>query len=114
MSSTSASMFERILAIGTLRLLLMASAIVFAFMVPVANLPDYSDNWNLFFNGVVPATAPLIFIVQMLDILMANVWKDGETEERIAHLNFVIRAHLITAGILFASFMWIFLPVLMP
>lgn len=114
MSYTFVSMFDRIKGMGALRLMLMATALVFAMLMPMAHLPDYSDEWNLVFNGVIPATSPLIVIVQMLDMLMAQVWKSEETEARIAELNFVIKAHLITGGILLASFLSVFLQVLAP
>ena len=114
MSFTSGSMFEKIRSIGALRLMLMGTALAFAAMMPMAHLPNYSGDWSLLFNGVVPAMAPLLVIVQLMDITMANVWKDEDEPEEVARLDFVIRSHLITGGILLAAFMTIFLQVLLP
>ncbi len=105
-------MIERLKTIGILRNLLHATAVMFIILMPFARAPGYTDDWNLFFAGVLPATAPILIILMMLDTMMCQVWKDGETPERVAQLNFTIKAHLVFAGALLVAFLSIFLPIL--
>ena len=107
-------MINKITNMGFLRNLLQGTALIAALLMPMANLPGYTNDWNLFFGGVLPAVAPLLIIVLMLDVMMSKVWKDGASDERTAELNFIIRAHCVVALILGVSFLTIFLPVLVP
>ncbi len=106
------NLLEKLKSIGLLRNLLHGVAVIFIILMPFANAPGYTSEWNLFFAGVLPATAPIIMIVMMLDVMMCQVRKDGETPERIEHLNFIIKTHLIVALILLIAFLSIFLPIL--
>ena len=103
-------MFNKIKEMGFLRNMLHCTAIVFAFLMPFARDPQYSDSWNLFFSGILPAVAPIIVIVIGLDLMMSKIWKSEATEDRIEHLNSIIRAHLIVGGALLASWLLVFLP----
>ena len=105
-------MLDKLKSIGFLRNLLHALAVVFIILMPMASFPDYNDQWDLFFGGVLPATAPIIIILIMLDVMMSMIWKDGASPERTEQLNFIIKAHLIVALALLLSFLTIFLPVL--
>jgi hypothetical protein len=103
-------MFNKIREMGALRNMLHATAIIFTLLMPFANSPQYSDTWNLFFRGILPATAPIIVIVIGLDLMMSKIWKSEASPERVQHLNSIIRAHLIIGGALLASWLLIFLP----
>jgi hypothetical protein len=105
-------MLDKLKSIGLLRNLLHGTAVVFIILIPMASLPDYSDQWNLFFSGVLPATAPIIIILIMMDVMMTQIWKDGASPERTQELNFIIKAHLVVALALLLSFLTIFLPTL--
>ena len=105
-------MFNKIKRMGILRNMLHCTAIVFAFLMPFARDPQYSDSWNLFFSDILPATAPIIVIVIGLDLMMSRLWKSEASQVRIEHLNSIIRAHLIVGGVLLASWLLVFLPVL--
>jgi hypothetical protein len=105
-------MIKTILAMGALRNLLHLLAISFTLLMPFADNPGYAGGWNLFFSGILPATAPIIVIVIGLDIMMSQVWKSEATEERIQALGNIITMHLIIGGILLASWLVVFLPVL--
>ena len=107
-------MLQLFRSMGPLRNGLQITAIVFALLMPFANAPTYSDTWDLIMGGVLPATAPIIVIVLMLDVMMSQVWKDGADEARVAQLNLIIKAHCAAAALLLASFLTIFLPVLAP
>jgi hypothetical protein len=105
-------MFNKIREMGVLRNMLHGTAIVFVLLMPFAHSPQYTDSWNLFFSGILPATAPIIVIVIGLDLMMSRIWKSEASPERIEHLNSIIRAHLIVGGALLASWLLVFLPVL--
>lgn len=106
-------MFNKIREMGLLRNMLHCVAIVFAVLMPFARSPQYSDSWNFFFSGILPATAPIIVIVIGLDLMMSRIWKSEASPERIEHLNSIIRAHLIVGGALLASWLLVFLPILL-
>ena len=105
-------MFNQIREMGILRNMLHCTAIVFALLMPFARDPQYSDSWNLFFGGILPATGPIIVIIIGLDLMMSKIWKAEASPERIEHLNGIIRAHLIVGGALLASWLLVFFPVL--
>jgi len=66
------------------------------------------------FPGVLPACAPIVIIVIMLDVMMSQVWKSDASIERIAEFNVIIRVHCVVAGLLLISFLTVILPVLAP
>ena len=105
-------MIKNILAMGPLRNLLHLTALVFTLLMPFAGGPGYSGGWNLFFSGILPATAPIIVIIIGLDIMMSHIWKSGATMSRIQALSNIITMHLIVGGILLLSWLYVFLPVL--
>ena len=105
-------MLEKLKSIGLLRNGLHGLALVFIILMPMASFPGYNDQWDLFFGGVLPATAPIIIILIMLDVMMSQIWKDGATQERLDHLNFIIKTHLVVALALLLAFLSIFLPVM--
>ncbi len=105
-------MLKKFRSMGPMRNALQVTAVIFAVLMPFANAPTYSDTWDLFFGGVLPATAPIIIIVLMLDVMMSQIWKDGADEARIAQLSLIIKSHCAAALLLLASFLTIFLPVL--
>ena len=106
-------MSEKILAMGPLRNALHAVALVFTLLMPFARGPDYTDTWNLFFSGILPATAPIIVILIGLDTMMSSLWRSEAEPERAAVLTSIIRAHWIIGGILLATWLAVFLPVLL-
>ena len=105
-------MFNKIREMGILRNMLHCTAIIFVLLMPFAHGPQYSDSWNLFFGGILPASAPIIVIVIGLDLMMSIIWKSEASAERIEHLNSIIRAHLMVGDALLVSWLLVFLPVL--
>lgn len=101
-------------SIGLLRGMLDLTALLCALLLPFAHLPGYESSWNLFFSGVLPACAPIVIIVIMLDVMMSQVWKSEASAERITALNRIIKVHCVVAGLLLVSFLTVFLPVLVP
>ena len=98
---------------GVLRNLLLGVAVIFICLLPFASTPVYSDDWDLFFGGVLPATAPIIIIVLMLDVMMSQIWKDAASQERIEQLSFIMKTESLAAFILLLAFLSIFLPALL-
>ena len=107
-------MIKKLRAMGVLRNLLHLSAVLFTVLMPLALGSGYTDNWDLFFTGVVPATSPIILIVIMLDMMMCRIRKSDALPEQVAQLNFTIRVHQMVGVLLTASFLAVFLPVLVP
>ena len=68
---------------GTLRTGLQEIILLFALLMPFAHGPDYSNDWNLFFSGILPALSPLIAIVTDLDIVMSSIWKSDAEADRV-------------------------------
>ncbi len=99
-------------SMGALRNLLHSVALIFTVLMPLASSPDYSAGWNLFFSGILPATAPLIVIVIGLDIMMSQIWKSDAEEARVIQLNTIIKTHLVFGGLLLGSWLLVFLPKL--
>jgi hypothetical protein len=105
-------MLQKILQMGPLRNALHATAIIFACLMPFAAGPTYSDDWNLFFSGILPATAPIIVILIGLDFMITQIWKSDASDNRLVVLNSIHRMHLIVGGILLTAWLAVFLPVL--
>ena len=106
-------MFSKIREMGALRNGLHGLALVFTALMPFSGRPDYSDSWDLFFGGILPATAPIIVIVIGFDIMMSSIQKSEASAERVAHFNNIIKAHWIVGGILLAAWLAVFLPALL-
>lgn len=105
-------MLNSFLKMGVLRNLLHGAAIVCTFLMPLAIEPDYTDDWNLFFSGILPATAPLIVIVIGLDTMMSQLRKSDADEATVRQYNLIIGTHLLVGGLLLAAWLAVFLPVL--
>lgn len=86
---------------GALRLLLQCVALVFIAALPFAEPAWQPTGSEILMGAVVPAVAPIIFILLMLDVLMCVVWKaDSSDEAEISRLSFSIKTHLIVGGVL--------------
>ncbi len=103
---------KSILEMGALRNLLHGVALTFTLLMPFASSPDYSARWDLFFSGILPATAPLIVIVIGLDVMMSQIWKSDADQAAVARLNRIIATHLVVGGLLLGSWLIVFLPLL--
>ena len=100
-------MIQTLKAMGLLRNLLHGTALVFVLLIIFT-----PENRSLFFDSVLPAVAPLVFIVILLDMLMSHVWKADAAPERIALLNKIIITHLLINTLLLATWLWAYLPAL--
>ena len=106
-------MIANLRAMGPLRNGLHLIALSFALLMPLADGPGYKSDWNLFFEGILPALSPLIVIIIGLDIMMSNIWKSEAEAERVEHFNRIIFTHWIVGGILLLAWLSVFLPALL-
>ncbi len=91
-------MIEKYKKIGTLRHMLHALAAAYILILPFSRPARILEGWDVFFGGIIPASAPLVFIVMMFDVMMCSIMKsDAEDPERIETLQFTIRTHLLLA-----------------
>jgi hypothetical protein len=110
--SMAESIGQRILALGALRLLLYAMAIILILLLPFADvtLPPY--GWGLLFGSVLPAAAPIIFMVLMLDLMMCLVLRVDADNQRRTQLGFAVKLHLLVGGLLVLVWLPVFLRAL--
>lgn len=86
---------------GVLRFLLQCVAVGFILVLPFAEPAWHPKGADILLGAVVPAMAPIIFILMMLDVLMCVVWKSDSSDEiEIARLAFTIKTHLAVGGVL--------------
>ena len=71
--------------------------------MPFADSLDYSNEWNLFFGGILPALSPLIVIVIGLDIMMSAIWKSEAEPDQVKHFQRIIRTHWAVGGYFIGS-----------
>lgn len=87
--------------LGPLRLMLLTLAVAVAILAPPADTPLNYAGWGLVLTVLVPVIAPIVFMVLLLDALMARVFMaETESSERqrlkaILILNLVVAAGLL-------------------
>jgi hypothetical protein len=72
-----------------------------------ATLPPY--GWGLLFGSVVPAAAPIVFMVLMLDLMMCLVLRVDADKQRRTRLGFAVQLHLLLGGLLILVWLPVFL-----
>ena len=94
-------MLERFKAMGVLRNLMHLLAIIFILILPFAEPQWHPEGgWELLMGAMIPATAPIIFIVMMFDLLILKVMRSGADETRLEIEGLITRTHLVTGGLL--------------
>jgi hypothetical protein len=97
---------------GLLRNLLHILAIFFILVLPFSEPKRILEGWDLFLGGIVPATAPLIFVVMMFDVMMCQIMKGDGPEENRARYTRIVRTHLALGIILISLWLLSFESVL--
>lgn len=105
----SDSLIRRITAMGALRLLLQAMALLIVVLMPFADISLPPHGWGLLFGVVLPAAAPMVLMVLMLDVLMCLVLKNDAIPARKSQLNFALGTHLLLIGLLLLTWVPVFL-----
>ncbi len=89
--------------LGALRLLLIAAAFVIAFMTPEPGTDVDLEGWGIVATTVIPASAPLIFMVLMFDFMMCRIrMSEQSVREKFSSIGYVE-----LAAALFLFIMWL-------
>jgi hypothetical protein len=100
--------------IGFLRQLLHGAALVAGALLPFGGAPDYTATWDLFFNGVLPATVPILLILIGFDVMMCKVLADGADEQESKRLRNILVSHYWVSAPVFLVFLMFIAPALIP
>ena len=103
------SVAQRIIGMGVLRLMLLALALSIVVLMPFADITLSPQGWGMLFGVVLPAAAPIVFMVLMLDVLMCLVLKNDAGPARRSQLNFALWTHLVFIGLLLLTWVPVFL-----
>jgi len=100
-------------SMGALRIMLHTLALAFILLLPFAEPARILEGPALFFGGILPATAPLVFVVIMFDVMMCRIMKSDADGERVVQLGFIIRVHLAIGLVLLGLWLLSFRSVLL-
>lgn len=100
------SVFKRL---GALRVMLAGLAVAVAAAMPLADVSASPEGWGLLRGVVLPAAAPIVFMVVALDLMMCQILKSDAGPERRADLNLAGRVNLALAVLLLVSWLPVFL-----
>lgn len=99
---------------GALRNMLQGLGMAFVMMLPFTEPSRILEGWQLVTGGIIPALAPIVFVVMMFDVMMANILKDDGGPEQAIILRRVIRTHLTIGLVLIFLWLFSFRDVLVP
>lgn len=103
------TLIDKLKSQGALRLLLQSGAVLLILALPFAEPKWHPQGWDLIPGAVIPALAPIIFVLLMLDVMMCAIWKsDSEVQAEIATLSFAIKTHLTVSAVLALFWLSIF------
>ena len=94
---------------GALRLMLTALALLLVVLMPWADVTMEPEGWGLFRGAVLPAAAPIVFMLVMLDLLMCQVLKVEADPGRRRDLNRISLVHLCSGLLLLGVWLPVFL-----
>ncbi len=97
---------ETLRSMGPLRNMLDGLAVVFILILPFSEPKRVLQGWDLFFGGVIPATAPIVFIILMFDVMMCQIMKSDGDAAVIARFNLIVKTH-VSLGIVLLG-LWLF------
>ncbi len=91
-------MLESWESLGVIRNMLHLVALLLILVLPFADPLWHPDTvYELFMGAIIPATAPIVFVVIMFDILMSSVMKSGYESDQTIYFGRVIKWHLAVA-----------------
>ncbi len=89
--------------LGILRIILIAAALVIAFMSPKPGTAVNLDGLGIIPTAVIPASTPLIFMVLMFDFMMCRIrMSDEAVRKKFSNIGYI---ELAVA--LFLLIMWL-------
>lgn len=86
---------RRFAELGALRILLAALAVLVLALAPRPGTPAVMEGWRMFPTLIVPTLAPLVFLVLMLDALMARVHMTSVTGGALARYRRIVTVDLL-------------------
>lgn len=94
---------------GPLRLMLTGLALLTIVAMPWADVSLEPEGWGLLRGAVLPAAAPLVFMLVMLDLLMCQVLKVGAEPDKRRDLNRISLVYVLMGVLLVVTWLPIFL-----
>ena len=95
--------------LGALRLILIALALLIAFLAPEPGTSVNLKGWHVITTLVAPAMAPLAFMVLMFDFMMCRIrMSDEKVKSKYKNIGFI---ELATALFLFIMWLPFFLAI---
>lgn len=89
--------------LGALRLVLIATALLVAFMSPQPGTGVDLEGWGIIPTAVIPASTPLIFMVLMFDFMMCRIrMSDEAVRKKFSNIGYIELAMA-----LFLLIMWL-------
>ncbi len=110
---SSNNFYSQIREMGALRNLLQLLAIAIILMLPFSKPSRILEGWALVTGGIIPATAPLVFVVMMFDVLMANILRGEADDDQRRILTRVIRTNVTLGAVLIGLWLYSFRDVLL-
>lgn len=91
---------------GVLRVMLHALAYLLILILPFSDPSWNPQDTSLIMGAVIPALAPIVAILIMMDVMMCKILQSDAQDEQVklSYRN-IVRANLVTAFLLFA--IWI-------
>lgn len=94
---------------GALRLMLASLALLVAASMLWADVTAVPQGWGLIRSAVLPAAAPMVFMVVLLDLLMCQVLKSDASPQRRRDLNWVSLVYLVLVALLAVGWVPVFM-----
>lgn len=99
----SPRLVQRLGELGVLRWSLVVLALVVLVFAPRPGTPVVMEGWRMFPTLIVPTLAPLIFLVLMLDALMARVHMTSVQGEALARYRRIVTVDVLL-GVFVAAY----------
>ncbi len=94
---------------GILRLILLTTALVTILLMPFVDITAAPSGWGLISSAVLPALAPMVVMILMLDLIMCQVLKHDADPQRKRDLNVLSVLYAVLIVAVFFSWVPIFL-----
>ncbi|MBI3897991.1 MAG: hypothetical protein HY308_06805 [Gammaproteobacteria bacterium] len=94
---TTSSVSHQLQQFGLLRLLLLGFAVLLLVLLPLPGALTTLSGWGLVRTVLVPVMMPIVFMVLLLDVLMARVFASDATPAQRRQLKIIAIANLLGA-----------------
>jgi predicted N-acetyltransferase YhbS len=83
-----------------MRLLLLGAALLTLLLRPLAGAPVAYSGWPILTTLVMPVLVPLLFMLLMLDLMIASIWKSQSAGAELQRYRKIQLANLGVAAVL--------------